>query len=122
MVQDQKRQLSAELDLRRLIVNLDNTATLLYIAYNALSGNKVQSRVSGLQKRLDDLCKKSQTAMSGISNNTMSVIKQLPLVYGMLVQGKAAAAMQLLASCSKYAKKMADVSEELALGFEKNGG
>lgn len=121
LVKEQKKQLSAELDLRRLIVNLDNTATLLYISYNALSGTSVQSKVSGLQKQLSDLCAQSQVAMSSISSNTEIVFGQLPTVYKLLVNGRAPAAMKLLASCSIYAGKMAETSEKLAAGFEKMG-
>lgn len=119
LVKEQKKQLSAELDLRRLVVNLNNTSTLLYISYNALSGTSVQSKVSGLQKQLSDLCAQSQAAMGSIRSNTEIVFEQLPTVYTLLVSGKAPAAMELLASCSIYAGKMARISEELAEGFEK---
>lgn len=119
LVKEQKKQLSAELDLRRLVVNLNNTSTLLYISYNALYATSVQSKVSGLQKQLSDLCAQSQAAMGSIRSNTEIVFEQLPTVYTLLVSGKAPAAMELLASCSIYAGKMAWISEELAEGFEK---
>ncbi len=122
LVKLQQRKLSAELDLNRLITNLNHSSTLLYIAYNALSGTSVQSKVSGLQNDLSQLCAKSQVAMYGISSETENVLKQLPMVYRLLMSGKAAAAMTILSSCSKCAGRMAAASEELATEFEAMTG
>lgn len=119
LVRMQEKKLSAEIDLNQLISDLNKTATLLYISYNALSGTSAQSKVSGLQNNLSMLCAKSQTAMNGIEGQTQMVLKSLPMVYRFLVKGKAQEAMKLLASCSTCAGKMAQISEELAEGFEK---
>lgn len=122
LVKRQQKKLSAELDLNRLITNLNNSSTLLYIAYNALSGTPVQSKVSGLQNDLSQLCAKSQIAMNDISLGADNVLRQLPMIYKMLMSGKATAAMKILATCSVCAGKMADTSEELAREFETMTG
>lgn len=113
-VQEVKRKLLSSLELKVVVDNLYNTADLLYVAYNALEGTEAKGLLSGLQVDLGELCGDSQVAMTEINNNTGNMLKILPMVYTLLVKGKAKEALKILANGSLYAGKMADAAEMLA--------
>lgn len=117
LVIQSKKNICHDLDLKKLVVNLNNTADLMYVAYNALTGTKIQSKMSGLQKKLMDLCDECIIAMQDITQNTGFIIEQVIMAYDLLFQFEEEACIELIATCSEYAGEMAQTSERLAGKF-----
>ncbi len=118
LVQRERENILQRLDLNCVIANLDNANSLLFVAHNALAGTLIQSRISGLQKDLQDLCIKSMRAITSFQENIEEIIGLTTSAYRFMFQCKEPMALKKLQRCSSYALDMQRQCSELSAGFD----
>lgn len=117
IVLQSKKEILQKLQLETIISNLNNSAGLMFVAYNALAGTQLQSKMSGLQKDLLDLCQNCIVAVQDFESKSDDVMRYIVLTYKYLLKGKEDIALKQLIRCGQRASEMAAKSEELAAGF-----
>jgi chemotaxis protein histidine kinase CheA len=117
LVVNSKQEILHELHLSDIVLNLDNAAGLMYVAYNALAGTQIQSKMSGLQSALLDLCKDCIVTVQAFDIKSSEILTYLVQTYKWLFKGQEALALKQLERCGECAGEMAKKSEELAAGF-----
>ncbi|MEA5557101.1 hypothetical protein [Nodularia spumigena] len=114
LVRDSRQDILGKLCIDALVSNLQNAADLMFLAYNALAGTDVQSKVSGLQKSLLDISGYCMNTLDIFGLRSEEVAKTLIKIYGLLLQGKDKLAIIQFKYCGKIARDMANESEQLA--------
>lgn len=117
LVLNSKQEILQHLDLKTVLSNLNNSAGLMYVAYNALAGTQIQSKMSGLQKSLLDLCQDCIVAVQDFDSKSGDILRYIVRTYKYLLEGKEQIALKQLEHCGERAGAMAKKSEELAQGF-----
>lgn len=118
LVQREKENILQRLDLNCVIANLDNANGLLFVAHNALAGTHIQSKISGLQKELQDLCIKSILAITSFQENIEDILGRTTEAYRYLFKCKESLALKRLQQCCDYAADMQEQCRELSAGFD----
>lgn len=118
LVQREKENILQRLDLNCVIANLDNANGLLFVAHNALAGTHIQSKISGLQKELQDLCIKSILAITSFQENITDILGRTTEAYRYLFKCKESLALKRLQQCCDYAADMQEQCRELSAGFD----
>lgn len=106
-----------DMQVDSIIQNLENVARLMYVAYNALGGTMVQSKMSGLQKKYLDLMDESGRAITAFERNSKDICNFVSQAYKWLIKGKESMAVSQFDKCAKAAADMANRAEHLADGF-----
>lgn len=114
LVLESRQDILGKLSIDSLLLNLQNAADLMFLAYNALAGTEVWSKVSGLQKSLLDISGDSMTTLDIFGLRSQEVTTTLIKIYGLLLQGKDKLAIIQFKYCGKIAGDMANESEKLA--------
>lgn len=108
-----------DMQVDSIIQNLENVARLMFVAYNALGGTKVQSKMSGLQKKYLDLMDDSEQAIITFQKRSKEICVFVAKSYGWLLKGREKMAVTQFEKCAKAAAEMAAKAEDLARGFRQ---
>ncbi|MEB3177875.1 MAG: hypothetical protein VKL59_02370 [Nostocaceae cyanobacterium] len=114
LVLESRQDILGKLSIDSLVLNLQNAADLMFLAYNALAGTEVWPKVSGLQKSLLDISGDTMTTLDIFGLRSKEVTTTLIKIYGLLLQKKDKLAIIQFKYCGKIAGDMANESEKLA--------
>lgn len=118
LIQEASTEILQEMQVENIIQNLENVARLMFVAYNALSGTMVQSKMSGLQKKYLDLMDESGQAITTFRHKSEEICALVAKAYGWLLKGKEKMALIQFNKCAQDASAMAERAEKLAMGFQ----
>jgi|SRR5919199_2028412 chromosome segregation ATPase len=116
-----EKEILQSLSLSSVVSNLANAADLMFVAYNALAGTQVQSKMSGLQKSLLDVSADCILTVTAFEVNSEEVINYTIKSYKWLFDGQEKLAITQLVRCGEVAKTMATEAEKLAGHFKQLG-
>ncbi len=117
MVEKMKADITQGLQVGDIVRNLKNISGMLFVAYNALGGTMMQSKVSGLQKDYLQLLDDSGTAITGFKNKSEEICIFVAKAYDWLTRGKESMAITQFDKCAKAAAVMAKTAEGLAARY-----
>jgi len=109
------------LSLDSVVLNLKNSADLMYVAYNALAGTQIQSKMSGLQYELLQASNDSITTVRSFATQSDEVIGYIVQSYKWLFKNKETLAVKQLQRCAEIAKTMAAEAKSLSVRFTEIG-
>lgn len=119
LVVQEKQWILGQLNLNKLLQNLDSCVDLLEIAYNAVNGMEGLHRsVSDIQIRFGDALITSNETVQGFAYKTSSIIDAFIETYECLLDGDEASAIETLKGIQKYAVAMRQQSEALGDTFD----
>ncbi|XWK86700.1 MAG: hypothetical protein U7127_21215 [Phormidium sp.] len=124
LVQESRQYILQNLSINSLVLDLTNAADLMFLAYNALAGTQVQSKVSGLQKSLLDISGDCTNILEIFGIQSQEVTKSLIKIYKWLLAGEdklERLALVEIKRCGKIAGDMANQAQELAGRFQHLG-
>jgi hypothetical protein len=124
LVQISSQDILQNLSIDSLVLDLTNAADLMFLAYNALAGTQVQSKVSGLQKSLLDISGDCTNILEIFGIQSQEVTKSLIKIYKWLLAGEdklERLALVEIKRCGKIAGDMANQAQELAGRFQQLG-
>lgn len=117
-----QKEILQNLSLSSVVSNLANAADLMFVAYNALAGvEKVQAKMSGLQKSLLDVSADCITTVTAFEVKSQEVINYTIKSYKWLFNCKDKLAVTQLVRCGEIAGQMAIEAEKLAGRFQELG-
>lgn len=116
------KEILRDMQIESIIQNLENVARLMFVAYNALGGTMVQSKMSGLQKKYLELIDDSEQAIITFEDRSQEICAFVARAYGWLLKGKEKMALSQFERCAEAAEEMALKAETLAGGFKELGG
>lgn len=119
LVLESEKSILNNLSIREVVVGLNHSADLIFVAYNALAKKSLQATVSGLQKSLLDATMEATVTMKVFKDKSSAVVEDAFSAYKWLLQAKETLAVRQLQRCGKTAEQMADESEKLAARFQK---
>lgn len=119
MVIESKKSLLQDIDLNDMLINLNNSAELLYIAFCALHGKSIQAQLDGLQASLLKLCGKTKTTMTVFRDQSKQITLETLKSYSWMKKGFTNQALIIFNSSAQYAQSMAESSKQLSEEFEK---
>ncbi len=117
LVLESRQDILGKLSIDSLVLNLQNAADLMFLAYNALAGTEVWPKVSKLQESLLDISGDCKTTLDIFGIRSQEVSEALIKIYGLLLQGndkKDKLAIIQFKYCREIAGNMANESEKLA--------
>jgi FtsZ-binding cell division protein ZapB len=114
LVRESRQDILGKLCIDALVSNLQNAADLMFLAYNALAGTAVQSKVSALQKSLLDVSGDCMNTLDIFGRRGQEVAATLIKIYNLLLQGKDRLAIIQFKYCGRIARDMANESGQLA--------
>lgn len=118
LIQEASREILRDMRIDSIIQNLENVARLMFVAYNALGGTKVQSRMSGLEKKYLDLMDESEQAIITFKQKSEFICAKVAEAYKWMLKGKEQLALTQFNKCADAAAEMARQAEHLATGFQ----
>lgn len=118
LVVEAKESLLQEIELDDMLMNLNNSTDLLYIAFCALNGKDMQGDLDGLQASLLKLCGKSKATMTTFKDQSKEITKQILDSYKWMKKGMTSQALVVFDSTAQYASQMAKTSKELSKEFD----
>lgn len=113
LVQQSRKDVLGEINLEKMLANLDDCVDLLQITFNAVDGFSVQSKVQDLSTKFSNAMIKSNTAALDFKLATQTVVQAYVEAYGNLFYGEAEIAMSILSDIKPIAQKMVKKSDEL---------
>lgn len=117
-VVEAKESLLQEIELDDMLMNLNNSTDLLYIAFCALNGKDMQGDLDGLQASLLKLCGKSKATMTTFKDQSKEITRQILDSYKWMKKGMTSQALVVFDSTAQYAAQMAKTSKELSKEFD----
>lgn len=121
LVQNSRRDVLGEINLDKMLANLEDCVDLLQITFNAVDGIKLQALVQELSKQFSDAVLKSNATALAFKEATATVVDSYILAYGNLYIGETATGIEMLSDVKNVAQKMVKKSDELVSVFEKLG-
>jgi DNA repair exonuclease SbcCD ATPase subunit len=118
-VQQGKKDVLGEINLVKMLTNLDNCVDLLQITFNAVDGFNVQSKVQELSNRFIDAMNKSNATALDFKLATKDAVEQYLFAYGNLFYGEIETAIMFLADTKNVAAKMVKKADELVKIYDK---
>jgi chemotaxis protein histidine kinase CheA len=112
-----KKEILQTLSLETVILNLKNSADLIYIAHNALGGTLIQSKTVGLQHDLLQASADSISAVQDFVTRSADVINYTIEAYNWLFDLEEELAVEQLVTCGEIAGEMAETAKKLAKSF-----
>lgn len=108
------------LDLEKLVANLERSASLLFLAYNGVAGfGELRAATNKLQDDLGVLCRDAELALDRFRTKTGSILSSLKDTFTWLTKGKEKLALGYLSNVAKTATEMATEAESLAKRFDE---
>lgn len=121
LIRQASQEILQEMQVDNIIVNLENVAKLMFVAYNALGGTGVQPQMSGLQMGYLKLIDESGRTIICFRRDSELICNQVLEAYDWLTKGKESMALACFDECAGAAAEMASKAETLAKGFTKLG-
>ena len=119
LVDAQKKEILADLNLNDLVAGLKRSASLLFLAFNGVAGNgELRRDTNALQDKLGHLCGATSIALDSFHRWSLEVLGTIKDVFTYLVDGDEAIAIELLKDSSATAAKMATEANKLATRFD----
>lgn len=119
LIQTASQEILQEMQVNSIIQNLENVSRLMFVAYNALSGTNMQSRMSNLQKTYLSLMDDSSQTITTFKNKSEEICHLVIRAYDWLIKGKESMALLQFNKCAADAAAMAEEAEKLADGFSQ---
>lgn len=119
MIKQASVEILQEMQVASIVQNMENVGRLMFIAYNALSGTRIQSSMSRIQRNYLDLMDNSSQTIISFEHRSQEICKYVAEAYKWLIKGKEGMALKQFKSCAAAAAEMADKAEVLADGFKK---
>lgn len=118
LIKSASSEILQEMQVNSIIQNLENVSKLMFIAYNALSGTAVQSKMTGLQARYLTLMDESAQTITTFKSRSIEICKNVSKAYEWLIKGNEAMAVVVFEKCARSAEEMSSSAEKLADGFQ----
>lgn len=118
LVLQSKKDVLGEINLEKMLLNLDHCVDLLQITFNAVDGFPVQSKVQELINRFTDAMTKSNTMALEFRLAAEGVVEQYLDAYQNLFFGEVESALIFLTDIKQVAKKMVRQADELVNVFD----
>ncbi len=119
LVQRSCKDVMGEINLNKMLANLEDCVDLLQITFNAVDGFAVQSQVQELSKQFSDAVIKSNAAALAFKEGAKTVVESYILAYGNFYYGEIATGLDMLTDVQNVAQKMVKKSDELVAVFAK---
>lgn len=119
LVQQSKKDVLGEINLEKMLANLDNCVDLLQITFNAVDGFNVQSKVQILSNKFIDAMNKSNATALDFKLATDGALKAYLNAYGNLYYGEIDSAVMLLTETKSVASRMVKKANELVLVYDE---
>lgn len=113
LVQKSKKDVLGEINLEKMLANLDNCVDLLQITFNAVDGFDVQSKVQELSNRFIDAMTESNKTALEFKLATENVCEAYINAYGNLFYGEIDIAIMILTDTKSIAARMVKKSDAL---------
>jgi predicted nucleic acid-binding Zn-ribbon protein len=118
-VRGEKQNILGEINLEKMLNNLDLSVDLLQVAYNAVNGMKgLQKGVSNLQMRLADTLILSGATVQKFGYKTDDVIYNFIDAYNLLLSSEEEEALEILGDIRDEASAMREDAEKLGNKFQ----
>ncbi len=119
LVQQGRKDVLGEINLEKMLANLDDCVDLLQITFNAVDGFAVQSKVQDLSTKFSNAMLKSNTAALDFKLATKTVVNAYIEAYGNLFYGETEVAISILTDIKPIAQKMVKKSDELVKTYDE---
>lgn len=113
LVSANRKDVLGEINLEKMLANLEDCVDLLQITFNAVDGFTVQAKVQHLSTRFSDAMIQSNTTALDFKLATKTVVEAYMEAYGNLLYGEVQIAVDILTDIKPIAKKMVTKSDEL---------
>ena len=113
-----KKEVLGEINLEKMLTNLDNCVDLLQITFNAVDGFSVQSKVQRLSNQFIDAMNKSNAAALDFKLAAAGAVETYIYAYGNLFYGEIEGAIMFLADTKSVATKMVKKADELVKVYD----
>lgn len=113
LVQQGRTDVLGQINLEKMLSNLNNCVDLLQITFNAVDGFAVQSQVQELSNQFIDAMNSSNKAALDFQLSAHNALESCIYAYTMLMEGDVEPALELLAGTRNAAKEMVRVSDGL---------
>lgn len=118
LVEKSKKDVLGEINLEKMLSNLDDCVDLLQITFNAVDGFDVQSKVQELSNRFMSAMTESNAAALDFKLGTEEVLEAYINAYGNLFYGEVDTAMMLLTDTKDVAARMVKKADKLVAVFD----
>lgn len=119
LVQKSRKDVLGEINLEKMLANLDDCVDLLQITFNAVDGFNVQSKVQDLSEKFSNAMLKSNTAALDFKLATETVVEAYIEAYGNLFYGETELAISILTDIKPIAQRMVKRSDELVKTYDE---
>ncbi len=119
LVQNSCKDVMGEINLDKLLANMEDCVDLLQVTFNAVDGFAVQSQIQELSKQFSDAVIKSNAAALAFKEGAKTVVESYIIAYGNFYYGEIAGGLEILKDVQNVAKKMVKKSDELVSVFTK---
>lgn len=113
LVSANRKDVLGEINLEKMLANLEDCVDLLQITFNAVDGFTVQAKVQHLSTRFSDAMIQSNTTALDFKLATKTVVEAYMEAYGNLLYGEVQIAVDILTDIKPIAQKMVKKSDEL---------
>lgn len=118
LVQQGRADVLGQINLEKLLSNLNNCVDLLQITYNAVDGFGVQAQVQELSNRFIDTMNDSNQAALSFKLSAQDALEACVYAYGLLMEGDVGPALSLLADTRDTATRMVAVADKLVKAYQ----
>lgn len=118
LVQQGRADVLGQINLEKLLSNLNNCVDLLQITYNAVDGFGVQAQVQELSNRFIDTMNDSNQAALSFKLSAQDALEACIYAYGLLMEGNVGPALGLLADTRDTATQMVQVADKLVKAYQ----
>ncbi|MCV3216442.1 hypothetical protein OGM63_23500 [Plectonema radiosum NIES-515] len=118
LVLESEKSILNNLSIREVVVGLNHSADLIFLAYNALAKRSLQKDVSGLQAKLLEATSIAIVTMGKFRDKSIKVADNAFSAYKSMLNCREDMAIDQLKRCGKVAEEMANESDTLAAKFQ----
>lgn len=128
LVKDGYNKILKQLELDKLIQNLEMTADLIYLAYNGVADaddSALPVRIHSIERNLATACTEALLVIHAIRTGSSDIVHYISQTHKWLLNGEETLAQKQLRRCEEHAMKMANEASRLAeifVGINKETG
>ncbi len=119
LVQNSCKDVMGEINLDKMLANMEDCVDLLQVTFNAVDGFIVQSQIQELSKQFSDAVIKSNAAALAFKEGAKTVVESYITAYGNFYYGEISLGLEILKDVQNVAKRMVKKSDELVSVFTK---
>jgi hypothetical protein len=120
LVAEERARVLRNINLEKLVGDLELCKDLLYLAYNGVAGfGKLQAAMSIFHISFSKLCGDCEAELGNIERQSRQILEKLKLVFTFLLKNKEVQALTFLKGCGAIAAKLAENSKALSKRFEE---